>query len=309
MKASAKTAKKNGAKKAVRSLPQVQAAANALDALRKRRPLVACLTNSVAEAFTADVLLALGARCMMVADGGEVLKFIEMADAILVNCGTVTKERGEVLRAAVTRANSLGKPWVLDPVAYGPLPLRTFLCNEFMRRRPTVIRANASETAALAGDESAARGVDAVSMEGDPAQTARVSAACLTAMLTTGRVDYVAATDPVTRLTAPTISVGNGHEMLARVPGTGCAQGAIAAAFAAVASSPEAAAVAASLTMALAGEVAARKASAPGSFKVALVDALAMLKPADILKNAKVSTIKGTGSPPPPPPPPIATED
>jgi len=54
----------------------------------------------------------------------------------------------------------------------------------------------------------------------------------------------------------------------------GCALGALMAAFLAVLDSPLTAAAGASRTLAVAGERAARRADAPGSFAVALLDEL-----------------------------------
>jgi len=269
---------------------KIDAAATALAAVREKKPLVMCLTNSVAAEFTANALVALGASPVMLAENGEVLKFAELCDSSLVNVGTVSREQGEAMRAVVARMNAFKKPWVLDPVAYGLLPFRTFLCNEFMRRRPTVIRANAAEVAAMAGEQPACHGVDCGTVVGDPAQAKRVSAACLTTVLLSGATDYVVATDPITRKTEPILSVANGSEMLAGITASGCVQGALAAAFVAVAPS-ETAALAAALAESVAGEIAAKSANGPGSFKAAFLDALAALTPAAIVKAAKVDAV------------------
>ena len=137
----------------------LKTAAESLEALRAKRPLVQCMTNTVSSNFTANALLALGATSVVVEDMGEASQFTSSADSILVNVGTVTKPQADAMRAAVSHANSLGHPWALDPAGVGALPLRTFTVKELMRRFPSIIRGNASEIAFLAGAETAGRGV------------------------------------------------------------------------------------------------------------------------------------------------------
>lgn len=255
----------------------------ALEGLRERRPLVMCLTNEVASPFTADVLAAAGASPAMIRDRGEAVAFADVCDAALVNTGTVTAEQGETMRGAVMRMGVLGKPWVLDPVAFGPLPLRTELCREFMRAGPSMIRANAAEVAAMAGETVCGRGTDAGGVAADPVLACRVAAACRTVVLMTGEKDYVVSADPVTGAVGSVCELANGHPLLAVTVGTGCAQGALAAAFAAVPDvTPVTAALAAALTMTVAGERAACGTRRPGSFRIALLDALHELASADI---------------------------
>ncbi len=62
--------------------------------------------------------------------------------------------------------------------------------------------------------------------------------------------------------------------MLQTVTATGCAQGGICTAFLGRGETPREAAISASKLMKRAGEQAWERAKAPGSFKVALVDAL-----------------------------------
>jgi len=82
--------------------------------------------------------------------------------------------------------------------------------------------------------------------------------------------------------------VENGHPMMARVTGTGCMLSAIIGAFAAVEANPMIAATGAVAFFGLAGEKAAHEAKAPGSFKVALLDALFTLTAEDVKGGAKI---------------------
>ncbi len=264
----------------------VKTAADALAQLRSKKPLVQCLTNYVAANFSANALLALGASPAMIEDMGEATQFAKVADALLVNVGTVTKAQSEAMRAAVSHANMSSHPWILDPVAVGVLSARTFIAKELMRRFPAVIRGNASEILFLAGAETGGRGVDsAVSSDEAVVSASRLSGVTHAAVLVTGETDYVTAEG------APVAVIKNGHPLLTRVTGTGCVQGAIGAAFLGVLGGKARyeASVAMALVVSIAGEMAAEKASTPGSFQVAFIDALDAITPQDIMKRAKVS--------------------
>jgi hydroxyethylthiazole kinase len=127
----------------------------------ERAPLVHCLTNIVAAGFTANVLLAIGASPAMVENAEESADFAAVADAVLVNLGTLSAEREQAMQAAATAADASGTPWVLDPVAVGALAHRTTLANELLGCHPAIVRGNASEVMSLAGVAGAAgKGVD-----------------------------------------------------------------------------------------------------------------------------------------------------
>lgn len=267
-------------------------AADALRALRAKKPLVQCMTNVVASNFTANALLALGAAPAMVEDMGEASQFTKVADSLLVNVGTVTKPQADAMRAAVSHANMGGKPWVLDPVGVGALPLRTFTAKELMRRFPALIRGNASEIHFLVNNEVSGRGVDTTVTSDDVAQSAaRLAGVTHAAVLVTGETDYVAAEG------APLVAVANGSPLMARVTGLGCAQGAIAAAFLGTLGGKARweSTLAAALVVAIAGEQAAVKAKGPGTFVPAFLDALDSLKPEDVLKLGKVKIVPVVG--------------
>ncbi len=264
----------------------VKTAADALAQLRSKKPLVQCLTNYVAANFSANALLALGASPAMVDDMGEATQFAKIADSLLVNVGTVTKSQGEAMRAAVSHANMSSHPWILDPVAVGVLSARTFIAKELMRRFPAVIRGNASEILFLAGAETGGRGVDSV-VSSDEAvlSAARLSGVTHAAVLVTGETDYVTAEG------APVVVIKNGTPLLTRITGAGCVQGAVCAAFLGTLGGKARyeAAAASALVIAIAGEMAAEKATAPGSFHAAFIDALDAITPQEIVKRAKLS--------------------
>ncbi|MQA82472.1 MAG: hydroxyethylthiazole kinase, partial [Streptosporangiales bacterium] len=238
-----------------------------LAALRRRTPLVHCLTNDVVKNVTANVLLAAGAAPAMIEDPGEAAEFARVADALLVNLGTLTEPQAEAINAAVPAAHDAGTPWVLDPVAVGAVTFRTQVAHELLAAAPTVVRGNASEILALARAGGGGRGVESIADSSDAVGVA-VELARTTGgvVAVSGTVDYVTDGDV-------TYAVPGGHPLLTRMTGAGCALGALVAAATAASGSPLRGAVTASTLVAAAAELAARECGGPGSFAVALLDA------------------------------------
>lgn len=246
---------------------------DALATLRERAPLVQCLTNIVVANFTANVLLALGASPAMVDNPREAEAFAGRADGVLVNLGTPRAETVEAMALAVRGAEAAGTPWVLDPVAVGVLPWRTSVATGLLtEHHPAIVRGNASEILALSGG-SGGKGVDSLATA-DQALGAAV-------MIATGRGAVVAVSGAIDHLTdgAALVRIQNGHPYLTRVTGSGCALGALMAAFAAVVDEPLRAAAAATAVFTIAADEAGKQAAGPGSFAVVLLDSLHRLTP------------------------------
>jgi hydroxyethylthiazole kinase len=167
-------------------------------------------------------------------------------------------------------APAAGKPWVLDPVFVDASPGRLHLAHLCLAGRPSVLRCNAAEFAALAGREPTS---DAV----------REYAASLQIVVAlTGPVDHV--TDG-----PRSVFIENGHPFMARTTAMGCAATALVAAFAAL--SPEdalGATAGALVAIGVAGEMAGETAQGPGSFPAAFLDALDRLDEALIARRARV---------------------
>ncbi|HBR2333170.1 TPA: hydroxyethylthiazole kinase [Klebsiella pneumoniae] len=243
--------------------------------LRAHSPLVHCMTNDVVQTFTANVLLAVGASPAMVIDPREAAQFAAIADALLINVGTLTEDRAVAMRAAVEHARQAGKPWTLDPVAVGALTVRTAFCHELLALQPAAIRGNASEILALAGMSAGGRGVDTTDTAAAALPAAQALARRLaTVVAVTGEVDYVTdgEVDYVTD-GERVLSVAGGNPLMTRVVGTGCALSAVVAASAALPGDRLENVAAACGLMKQAGEIAARQ-GGPGSFIPAFLDAL-----------------------------------
>jgi len=240
----------------------------ALRRLRERTPLVHNITNYVAMDVSANALLAVGAAPAMVHALEEVEEFVAISHALVVNIGTLSPPWVEAMRRAADRAVQLGKPWVLDPVGAGATRYRTQTARELAAKRPTVVRGNASEILAVGGGVEGTRGVDSAHGSDDALASARALASrlgCVVAV--TGAVDYV--TDG-----RRTLSISNGHEMMTRVTALGCSATALVGAFLASHEDPVFASAAALAVIGLAGEIAARHAAGPGTFRQHLLDAL-----------------------------------
>ncbi|MFS2031891.1 MULTISPECIES: hydroxyethylthiazole kinase [unclassified Curtobacterium] len=260
--------------------------AELLEAVRARSPLVHCITNTVVQNVTANVLLALGASAAMVDVVTEAGPFARVADALLVNTGTPHAEPRAASLEAASAAVDAGTPWVLDPVAVGSLPVRTALARNLLALGPTVLRGNASEVLAVLGASAGGRGVDST-VGTDDARAAAVDA------VAARRVAAVAVSGPVDLLVAPGIGVvrvANGTALLTRITGGGCALGAVVAAFTAVSPEhPGAAAVAATAVHTIAAELAAREAGGPGTFQPLFLDRLATLSPDEVVRTARIT--------------------
>ena len=94
--------------------------ADVLARIKARAPRVHCITNTVAQAYTANVLLlAAGAVPSMTISPEEIATFVGGADALLVNLGTFDAERRKAIDlalGAVGQGRRPPLPWVLDPV-------------------------------------------------------------------------------------------------------------------------------------------------------------------------------------------------
>lgn len=260
-----------------------QDCAAALGRLRAQAPLVQCLTNIVVAQWTANVLLAAGAAPAMVDNPHEAGGFAGIAGGVLVNVGTPYDDTAEAMAAAVRGAAAGGRPWVLDPVAAGALAWRTDLAHSFLDlAHPAVIRGNASEIKAFAGG-AGGKGVDSVDTPEDALDAARkVASVHSTVVAVSGAVDHVTDGERVVR-------VANGHPWLTLVTGAGCSLGALIAGFAAVSEDRLEAAVAATAMFTVAADVAAEQSSGPGSFAVALLDALHALTPEVLAERVRLS--------------------
>lgn len=267
---------------------------NKLALLREHRPLIHHLTNFVVMNDCANIVLAAGASPVMAHAPEEVAELAAVSGALVLNIGTLTTEWIDSMIAAGRAANAAGVPVVLDPVGAGATRLRTDSCLRILQEvRVSVVRANASEAAVLAGQDARVKGVDAVIGDGLAAARGLARRFDLVAAVT-GVQDYIS--DGVR-----TCVVGNGDAWMSRLTGTGCMASSIVACFCAVESDALTAATSALAFYGSAGEIAAGRISpelyAPGwtpprgpmSFKAAFFDAVYNLTGDRAAELARVS--------------------
>ena len=254
-----------------------------LATLRERRPLVHSITNYVVMNETANAVLALGALPVMAHAAEEVAEMVGLAGALVLNIGTLEEAWVDSMLVAGAAANERGVPVVLDPVGAGATRYRTDTAKRILDAVDVaVLRGNAGEVATLVGVEAEVRGVESIGADGDAAELARVAARTLGLVASvTGPVDHVSDGER-------TIAVANGHELLAAVTGTGCMSTVLTGCFLAAKDDVLEAAAEALVAFGVAGEDAAVGAKGPGSFHVALYDALAALDPATLTGRAKL---------------------
>ncbi|EJI9008837.1 hydroxyethylthiazole kinase [Escherichia albertii] len=247
--------------------------AHALHLFQQHSPLVHCMTNDVVQTFTANTLLALGASPAMVIETEEASQFASIANALLINVGTLTQPRAKAMRAAVEQAHIAQTPWTLDPVAVGALDYRRRFCRELLSLKPAAIRGNASEIIVLAGASRGGRGVDTTDAAADALPAAQFLAQESGAVVAvTGEVDYV--TDG-----SRTVGIHGGSPLMTKVVGTGCALSAVVAASCALPGDTLENVASACHWMKQAGERAVARSEGPGSFIAHFLDALWQLTP------------------------------
>lgn len=214
-----------------------------IDVLRRDGARIHSITNTVAQNFTANVLLACNTKPSMTINPDEVDAFTKRADALHINLGTLDGGRVSAINNALGVANTRSIPILLDPVMIHVSPLRAAFAGEIMNQA-TIIRGNVHEIKTLGVQDD---GNSCIVMTGDKDQ-----------VLYHGKSH----------------SVHNGHLIMAKVIATGCALGALISALSSKTKNPSYASIAGLIWFGIAGEIAAKKSQSPGSFVPYFIDAL-----------------------------------
>lgn len=237
-----------------------------LQQITKHKPLVHCITNYVVANFTANGLLAVGASPVMADAKEEAAQMASIADALLLNIGTLNAETIAAMKLAGAAANAKGIPIVLDPVGVGATGYRLQTSKQLLEELDVqLIRCNAGELAALAGVAWQAKGVDCGEGQLAVAEVAKALAksyACL--VIVTGEVDCVTDGEQVAYVTG-------GNARITHITGTGCLLSALCAA---VLSASEDAFCSLTALLQEYKDIAARTACPVGSYQTALLNAL-----------------------------------
>jgi len=240
-----------------------------LGEIRRRSPLVHHITNWVTIADCAQITRCVGALPVMAHMADEVADMVALADALVLNIGTLDRRVVASMQIAGERANALGIPVVFDIVGCGATPARCAVVNELTDAlRFAVIKGNYGEIGAAAGARAEVRGVESISVSGDmPVLAVELALRTGAVVVASGQTDLITDGKRLHRCTA-------GHPRMATVVGTGCMAASILGAFVAVSADFWVAAGCAMEFYGAAGEAAAKRADAPMAFKSALLDSV-----------------------------------
>lgn len=254
-----------------------------IEKVRKNNPLIHNITNQVVMNFTANGLYAIGASPVMAHAKEEVEEMAQLANALVINIGTLTQELVESMIVAGKAANQAGIPVVLDPVGVGATTFRTKAAKRILELVDvTVIRGNAGEIANLAGVNLAVRGVDGADGVDAEELAEKAFDKIQVSLVTTGKKDIVINQDGTT-------VISNGHSLLTKVTGTGCLLSAVIAAFLAVSDNEKRALEDALCFYSIAAENAACHNQTPGNFQVSFLDQLYGLQVPEIAEKKRIS--------------------
>lgn len=250
-----------------------------LGQVRTVAPLVQCITNFVTVNDCANIILASGASPSMAQDIREVEEAVCGAQALVCNMGAMDFVDSMIL--AGRKANELGKPVVLDPVAAGGTQLRRDESKRLLDQvHFAAIRGNASEIRFLAGQHTVGSGVDVSAM--DAITEENLAEAAEMASTLASRLHTVIAISGVLDIISDgneTVVLRNGCATMARITGSGCMLTSLIGAFCgALPQDPFAATVSAMAAMGVAGELAEEKRLEKGTgnatFRTDLIDGI-----------------------------------
>lgn len=236
--------------------------------LREKRPLVHHITNEVVMNFSANGLLAFGGSPVMAKEQEEVEEIATVANALVLNIGTIRKEDIETMIKAGQAANEAGVPVLLDPVGAGATVFRKNAVQRIVKEVDVaVVKGNAGEIAALADIPLKVKGVD-TEEDGDAEEIASEASKSLqTMVVVTGETDAIS--DGVEWTTS-----SYGTPLLGSITGAGCLLGSLMAACLSMDEDKKEAARFAIEFYNKAAERAEKKAGGPGTFIPHLLDEL-----------------------------------
>lgn len=257
-----------------------------LSRVRLRKPLVHHLTNWVTIYDCANIVKVAGASPVMAHAPEEAAAMSSLASSLVLNIGTLDAGLIESMKLAAASANRKKIPVILDVCGAGATDFRTSKCLELIdQAKIGIIKGNASEIAAVAGEAVLTKGVDSTEILQDHAEIAKKMARkhkCT--VVITGEKDVISNG-------RKTYLISNGHIMMSDIVGTGCMAASCIGAFIAVEKDLVYAASSALLCFEIAAELASRRAKGPASFKAQLFDCLYKLNNNHIKKLQKIERI------------------
>jgi hydroxyethylthiazole kinase len=276
---------------------------DAVKNVKEVSPLTFCITNFVTVTDCANAALAIGASPIMsngAEEGGEI---VNIANALVINIGTLSKSQNELMRNSARQAKEIEKPIIFDPVGAGVSALRNDMTKEIVEDYPlALVRGNMSEIKAIAklinlneNNDSVAKGVDVAESDIISEDTLE-SNALIVKELANELNAVVIASGPIDIISDGNLTFGldNGDEMMPLITGSGCMLTTIIGSYVG-ANEPLIGGIAACALMAIAGENAAENVRAndlgTASFRTFLIDNLYKLDAEELKERANLFEI------------------
>lgn len=243
---------------------------NIIKKVRKYNPLVHHITNQVVMNFTANGLLSFGGSPVMSTAPEEAAEMASIADALLINIGTLMAEEYEAMILAGKAANDKGIPVLLDPVGVASTPYRSRAVRDILKQvKLAAIKGNAGEMAHLVDMPWETKGVESRGNGNVDNIAKQVSKVYNTTAIITGETDTIFTGGKL-------LHNDKGHLFLEQLTGAGCLLGSILTSCLTTDDAMEEQVLSALTFYGLAAEYAASRSvvSGPGTFKAQFIDAL-----------------------------------
>ena len=278
---------------------------NAVKNVKENAPLTFCITNFVTVTDCANAALAIGASPIMsngAEEGGEI---VNIASALVINIGTLSKSQNELMRNSANQAKEIGKPIIFDPVGAGVSGLRNDMTREIVENYPlALVRGNMSEIKAITQlinldlnetKDAAGKGVDVAESDIISKDTLEANALIVkelakelnTVVIASGPIDIISDGEK-------TFGLDNGDEMMPLITGSGCMLTTIIGSYVG-ANDALIGGITACTLMTVAGENAAdyvrENNLGTGSFRTLLIDNLYKLTAEDLVERANLFEI------------------
>ena len=278
---------------------------NAVKNVKENAPLTFCITNFVTVTDCANAALAIGASPIMsngAEEGGEI---VNIASALVINIGTLSKSQNELMRNSANQAKEIGKPIIFDPVGAGVSGLRNDMTKEIVENYPlALVRGNMSEIKAITQlinldlnetKDAAGKGVDVAESDIISKDTLEANALIVkelakelnTVVIASGPIDIISNGEK-------TFGLDNGDEMMPLITGSGCMLTTIIGSYVG-ANDALTGGITACTLMTVAGENAAdyvrKNDLGTGSFRTILIDNLYKLTAEELVERANLFEI------------------
>lgn len=270
-----------------------------LNKFKTTTPLTQCITNFVTVNDCANAILALGGSPIMADDPQEVEEIVNIANALVINIGTVRKEQIEAMKLSSAQANKTNTPITIDPVGVGISKVRNDTTLDLIENYDVAaIRGNITEIKTISkliniiDNTNTAKGVDVCDDDVITEENLKLNGEIIaktaeklnTVILASGPIDILS--DGKT-----TIAIYGGDEMMPLITGSGCMLSSLVGSCAG-AVDPFNGTLLAILAMNKAGEKARAKVDennlGTGSFRTFLIDALYQTDAEELVNESKI---------------------